>query len=154
MTFKFTHTRNELVKEIVKETVTVDGNKEIQEVEREVEKPVTKTYDVKLTNGLIIDVEEAYDKPVDTMWHVSKGKSSIMAKGKLAIYVGVLNHLAIREMDTSLSTTMQELKVREDINWNSEEVNVNAIFFFEALIKQQAEFRKIPKDKGTKTKKK
>ena len=28
-----------------------------------------KEYDVKLTNGLVMDIEEAYDKPIETKWH-------------------------------------------------------------------------------------
>ena len=105
-----------------------------------------KEYDIRLTNGLIIDIEEAYEKPIDTMWHVIRGKSSIMAKGKLAIYVGILNHLAVREQDISLATSVDALKLKDDFNYNSDEVTVNCVLFFEALIKQQQEFRKIAKE--------
>ena len=109
-----------------------------------------KEYDIKMTNGLIIDVEEAYERPIDTMWHIVRGKSSIMAKGKLAIYVGVLNHLALREQDPTFATSVDVLKLRDDFNWNGEEVNVNCILFFDCLIKQQAEFRKLGKGSGKK----
>lgn len=112
-----------------------------------------KTYDVKLTNGLVIDVEEAYEKPIDTMWHVARGKSSIMSKGKLAIYAGVLNHLAVRERDVSLATSVDALKLKDDFNYNSDEVNLNCILFFDALVKQQQEFRKIAKGDGEAKKK-
>ena len=76
-----------------------------------------------------------------------------MAKGKLAIYVGVLNHLAVREQDHTLGTSVQALKLKDDFNWHGDEVTVNCILFFDALVKQQAEFRKIAKG-DSKTKKK
>ena len=113
-----------------------------------------KKYDVKLTNGLVIDVEEAYEKPIDTMWHASSGgNASIMAKGKLAIYVGILNHLALRDQDNTLSTTLHTLKMQDDFKLNGKEVNDNCVNFFLSYIKQQSEFMKLGKGDGKAKKK-
>ena len=68
--------------------------------------------------------------------------------------LGLLDHLALREQDHTLATSVDLLKRRDDFNYNSEEVNLNCILFFDALVKQQQEFMKLPQDKSVKGKKK
>ena len=64
--------------------------------------------------------------------------------------MGVLNQLSLREQDPTLGSSVDILKMRDDFNWTGEEVNLNCILFFEALVKQQTEFRKLGKGKGKK----
>ena len=110
-----------------------------------------KKYDITLTNGLIIDIEEAYGKPFDTMWHTSdSGNASIMAKAKLAIYVGILNNIALSEQDNSFSTSVQILRNDDGFKLNAKEVNNNCANLFVSYIKQQTEFLKLGKSGGKK----
>lgn len=139
MTFKFTYSRKEIVKEELK--------------------LVTKSYDIKLTNGLIIDIEEAYDLPIHAMWKVVNRIPTIMSKGKLAIYVAVLNHLAVIENDRTLFTTLQVLKEDTTFNLNSKEVILNCVAFINCFMDQQDNFKKLElknakATKATKSKKK
>ena len=139
MTFKFTYSRKEIVKEELK--------------------LVTKSYDIKLTNGLIIDIEEAYDLPIHAMWKVVNRIPTIMSKGKLAIYVAVLNHLAVRESDRTLLTSLQVLEDDDSFNLNSKEVSLNCVAFINCYMDQQEYFKKLElkntkTTKATKSKKK
>ena len=113
-----------------------------------------KTYDVALTNRLIIEVEETYGKPIDTIYFYANKKISIMTNGRLAIHTAILNHLAIRENDKSLITSVDLLKDDSNFNWNSGDMNANCVAFILALVDQQANFSKLDNDKVKKVKKK
>ena len=107
-----------------------------------------KTYDVALTNRLIIQVEEACGKPIQHLWHTHRGQDQLMLKTKMAIYSVILGNLAISHNDAALALSVNQFINRDDVHWNSAEVVENCSNFIETYIKQQVEFLKIKgKDK-------
>ena len=112
------------------------------------------TYNVELTNGLIIDVEEAYGAPLDSMMIYKRGNISFMVNATMAIYVGILNNIALKKADYTLKTSMRELKKGVDFNYSNPEVLTNCIRFFTAINAQKEEWAKISEPDAKPLKKK
>ena len=113
-----------------------------------------KTHNVDLTNGLIIDVEDAYGAPLEGILVRKNGKAAFLIKAMMAIYVGILNNLAEKTADYSLRTSMAELGKSADFNYSSQEVQSNCAFFYKAVLDQEAEWNKIALPDAKKSKKK